>query len=89
MSGEHTSNATNDHNTAEEHDCHIRTGNMSGETTSNRKRKQETTDQCDHRLENAQEKARCKRAEETPDQCDRWFVSDEIIQSFFAVEGHQ
>ena len=45
---------------------------MSGETTSNRKRKQETTEQCDCQLENAQEKAQCKRAEETPDQHDRW-----------------
>ena len=57
MYGEHTSNATIDHETTEEHDCHIITGNMSGETTSNRKRKQETTDQCDHLLENARETA--------------------------------
>ena len=57
MSGEHISNATNDHERTEEHDCHIITGNISGETTSNRKRKQKTTDQCDCQLERAQEKA--------------------------------
>ena len=45
---------------------------MSGENTSNRKRKQETTEQHDSHLQEAREKARAKRAEETPEQCDCW-----------------
>ena len=39
-----------DHETIEECDCHIITGNMSGENTSNRKRKQETPEQHDCHL---------------------------------------
>ena len=46
MSGEHTSTAKTDHEATEEHDWLIVTGTMSGETTSNRKRKQETTTHC-------------------------------------------
>ena len=57
--------------TTEQHDCHIQTGNMSGGNTSNRKRKQETPEQCDRWLKKAREKAQLKREEETPQQHDR------------------
>ena len=57
MSGENISNRKRKQETTEQHDCHIKTGNMSGENTSNRKRKQETTEQCDCHLKEAQEKA--------------------------------
>ena len=46
-----------EHETTEKCHCHIITGNMSGENASNRKRKQETTEQHDHQLGKALEKA--------------------------------
>ena len=38
MSTENTSNEEEKEQTTEQHDCHIQTGNMSGENTSNRKK---------------------------------------------------
>ena len=56
--------------TTEQCDSHIKTGIMSVENTSNRKRKQQTAEQCDCWLKEAQENAQAKRAEETTEQCD-------------------
>ena len=42
-----------EHRTTEECDCHIITWNMSGNTTSYSKRKQETTEQCNSHLKEA------------------------------------
>ena len=52
MSAENTSNKKKEQ-TTEQHDCHIMTGNMSGENTSNRKRKPETSEQHDCHLQEA------------------------------------
>ena len=41
MSAENTSNQEEKEQTTEQHDCHIQTGNMSGENASNRKSSQE------------------------------------------------
>ena len=56
MSAENISNQEEKEQTTEQHDCHIITGNMSGENTC-RKRKQETSGQHDCHLQAAQERA--------------------------------
>ena len=65
MSTKNPTNQEEKEQTTEQHDSHVRTVNMSVETSSNRKRKQGTTGQCDHRLANAQENDQRKREEET------------------------
>ena len=95
MSTENTSNQEEKEQTTEQHDCHCQTGNMSGETTSNRKKSKRpltnmiTSWQMLQKRLNVKEKKKhlnnvivaVQKREETPDQRDHHIETTQATRS--------